>query len=160
MKRRMAILTTKKNPTTNATKVNESELFITAPISGGANVEIPMFVAVEEAVFSENGNVISSGNVDFVIAGNNNANANSPRTLHNSDMSLNISNVGQASGDMPLFMARETEDAATLYIGSFTESSQINVYISGANIASGNMDLYIAPPTSIETELFTRGYLE
>ena len=82
-----------------------------------------MFVAVDEAVFSENGNVISSGNVDFVIAGNNNANANSPRTLHNSDaLSLNISNVGQASGDICLCLWLEKQKMLPLYILDLSQS--------------------------------------
>ena len=141
----------------NFNYTNDSSLYLQAPLyESGVNSSV-LFLKTLEPTLSEGGNIIESGATSAVISGNNDAGVWFTKPT---DASLYIVNRDIFSGDATLFVDRPEENSTPLFIGSFTESGDINVYISGATLGSGVMDLFIIPPHAVESELFTRGYLE
>jgi len=141
----------------NYNYTDNSSLYMQAPPYNSGLSSMEMMIKTTEPVLSENGNIIESGGVRTVISGNNDAGA----WFKNSNKSsLYIVNRDIYSDGTTLLIDRPEEEIASLFIGSFTESGDINVYISGATLGSGVMDLFIVPPYTVESELFIRGYLE
>jgi hypothetical protein len=143
----------------NANNYNNSPLFIQVPpfVSGVKNA--PLYLKVNEPVISENGNIITSGDLTTVITGNNDDDVWIGYKKNNA-ASLTMTSTYLNSGNIPLYIHRLTEDAVPLNISSYYDSNSINVYTSGANIDSSLMNLYISPPNASGIDMFTRGYLE
>jgi hypothetical protein len=141
----------------NFNYTNDSSLYLQAPLYESGVNSSALFLKTLEPTLSEGGNIIESGATSAVISGNNDAGVWFTKPT---DASLYIVNRDILSGDATLFVDRPEENSTPLFIGSFTESGDINVYISGATLGSGVMDLFIIPPHAVESELFTRGYLE
>jgi hypothetical protein len=114
-------------------------------------------VETQEPIIGGGGGYIESGNVTVVIAGNNDANVFYKKNL---STSLNIKNRDTQYGQAPLLVTRPEENVSSLFIKSYTDSDDLNVYISGANLGIGEMSTYISPPESKTSEFFTRGYSE
>lgn len=143
----------------NANDYNDSPLFIQVSPFGSGIREAPLYLKVNEPVFSDNGNIITSGDLTTVISGNNDSNV-WIGYLKNNAASLTMTSTYLGSGNAPLYIHRPSEKGIPLNISSYYDTGSINVYITGANIGSGSMDLYISPPTGSGIDMFTRGYLE
>jgi hypothetical protein len=135
----------------------EMGLFFNSEISDDVTNSVSLMVNVEEPVIGTGGGFVSSGNVTVVIAGNNDANV---YFRDNFSSTLNIKNRDTQSNSASLVVPRMEEFTSTMFIQSFYNSGDINVYISGANLGTGIAPLYIASPETETAEFFTRGYLE
>jgi len=135
----------------------DTTLYLKTQESMGINNSFGVFLKTAEPTLSEDGNIITSGNVQFIISGNNDAGV---FFKDRENTSLFIANRDVSNNSADLYLHRPEEFVSPLFVQSLIESDDINVYISGANIGSGDMSLYIQPLTATGVDLFTRGYLE
>ena len=135
----------------------DTTLYLKTQESMSVNNSFGVFLNVVEPTLSEDGNIITSGNAQFIISGNNDAGV---FFKDRENTSLFIANRDVSNNSADLYLHRPEEFVSPLFVQSLIESDDINVYISGANIGSGDMSLYIQPLTATGVDLFTRGYLE
>jgi hypothetical protein len=138
---------------------NNSPLYLEAPPSVAVSNSYSMFLKTDEPVFNAEGDIIDSGNIQFVISGNNDAGSALDKR---NNASLFISNADSSTSGAILYLNRPLEFGVPLNVYSTIDTSGIlSASISGQLSQNSGISMFIdTPDVQNSIDIFLDPYLE